>query len=181
MSATHEVFNQVEPLVDYNLFAGNQALGAALKFNAPALDTAHLHELGAKLGSADMQTHARLANVFTPQLKSHSRFGHRIDQVEFHPSYHALMGEAVGAGAKGYGRTAPAGLVRALRAPQGVVVCRRDTWGGTRIKVSMTDLLPYFLRHKRVGQKKCAINRSAMITYALNNPRKEPPKPAHPR
>src|SRR3990167_531960 len=98
MSATHEVFNQVEPLVDYNLFAGNQALGAALKFNAPALDTAHLHELGAKLGSADMQTHARLANVFTPQLKSHDRFGHRIDQVEFHPSYHALMTAATAAG-----------------------------------------------------------------------------------
>jgi putative acyl-CoA dehydrogenase len=101
MSATHEVFNQVEPLVDYNLFAGNQALGAALKFNAPALDTAHLHALGSALGSAEMQTHARLANVFTPQLKSHSRFGHRIDQVEFHPSYHALMTAATAAGLHG--------------------------------------------------------------------------------
>lgn len=101
MSATHEVFNQVEPLVDYNLFAGNQALGAALKFNAPALNTEHLHALGDTLGSADMQTHARLANVFTPQLKSHSRFGHRIDQVEFHPSYHALMSAATAAGLHG--------------------------------------------------------------------------------
>ena len=101
MSATHEVFNQVEPLVDYNLFDGNQALGAALKFNAPALNTAHLHALGDTLGSAEMQTHARLANVFTPQLKSHSRFGHRIDQVEFHPSYHALMSAATAAGLHG--------------------------------------------------------------------------------
>ena len=101
MSATHEVFNQVEPLVDYNLFAGNQALGAALKFNVPALDTAHLNALGSTLGSAEMQTHARLANVFTPQLKSHSRFGHRIDQVEFHPSYHVLMTAATAAGLHG--------------------------------------------------------------------------------
>ncbi|MDO8905318.1 isovaleryl-CoA dehydrogenase [Hydrogenophaga sp.] len=101
MSATHEVFNQVEPLVDVNLFAGNRALQDALKFNAPALDTAPLHALGGLVGSAEMQTHARLANVFTPQLKSHSRFGHRIDQVEFHPSYHALMGAAVGAGLHG--------------------------------------------------------------------------------
>ena len=38
-----------------------------------------------------MQTHARLANIHTPQLHSHDRFGRRIDQVEFHPSYHALM------------------------------------------------------------------------------------------
>ncbi|MDP2742029.1 MAG: isovaleryl-CoA dehydrogenase [Hydrogenophaga sp.] len=101
MSATHEVFNQVQPLVDINLFAGNRALQAALKFNAPALDTAPLQALGGLVGSAEMQTHARLANVFTPQLKTHSRFGHRIDQVEFHPSYHVLMGAAVGAGLHG--------------------------------------------------------------------------------
>jgi putative acyl-CoA dehydrogenase len=101
MAATHEVFNQPAPLVDVNLFAGNQPLQAALAFNAPALDTAHLHALGQQVGSADMQTHARLANVFTPQLKSHSRFGHRIDQVEFHPSYHALMAAATAAGLHG--------------------------------------------------------------------------------
>jgi len=98
---THEVFNQVEPLVDVNLFDGNRALQAALKFNAPAMDTAPLRALGQLVGSADMQTHARLANTFTPQLKTHSRFGHRIDQVEFHPSYHALMAAAVDAGLHG--------------------------------------------------------------------------------
>ncbi|MBX9259546.1 acyl-CoA dehydrogenase family protein, partial [Desmonostoc muscorum CCALA 125] len=101
MSATHDVFNQPAPLVDVNLFAGNQPMQAALKFNAPALDTAALHALGATVGSAEMQTHARLANVHTPQLKTHSRVGHRIDQVEFHPSYHALMKAATGAGLHG--------------------------------------------------------------------------------
>ena len=97
MNPTHEVFNQPAPLVDTNLFATNRAMQAALKFNAPALDTAPLHALGAVVGSAEMQLHARLANVHTPQLKSHNRFGQRIDQVEFHPSYHALMTEAVAA------------------------------------------------------------------------------------
>jgi len=101
MSATHEVFNQPEPLVDVNLFEGNRAMQDALRFNAPAMSTAPLRTLGALAGSADMQTHARLANVFTPQLKSHSRFGHRIDQVEFHPSYHALMTQATAAGLHG--------------------------------------------------------------------------------
>ena len=101
MNATHEVFNQVEPLVDVNLFAANRAMQDALRFNAPALDTAPLQALGAQVGSAEMQTHARLANVFTPQLKSHDRFGHRIDQVEFHPSYHALMTAATAAGLHG--------------------------------------------------------------------------------
>lgn len=101
MQPTHEVFNQPEPLVDLNLFEGNRAMQDALRFNAPSLDTTPLKALGALAGSAQMQTHARLANVFTPQLKSHSRFGHRIDQVEFHPSYHALMTAATANGLHG--------------------------------------------------------------------------------
>ena len=101
MSATHEVFNQVTPLVGGNLFTGNQALQAALKFNAPGLDTAPLAQLGRLAGSAEMQQHARLANVHTPELRTHDRFGHRIDEVEFHPSYHALMGAATQAGLHG--------------------------------------------------------------------------------
>jgi putative acyl-CoA dehydrogenase len=100
-NVTHEVLNQPRPLVDYDLFAGNRPLRDALKLNAPDLETAELARLGAKLGTADMQTHARLANVHTPQLRSHDRFGHRIDQVEFHPSYHVLMTQAVGAGLHG--------------------------------------------------------------------------------
>ncbi|OYQ40384.1 isovaleryl-CoA dehydrogenase [Rhodoferax sp. TH121] len=99
--STHTVFNQAEPLVGRNLFSGNQALQSALKFNAPTLDTASLHALGAQMGSAEMQTHARLANVYTPVLHSHDRMGHRVDQVEFHPSYHALMTAAAEAGLHG--------------------------------------------------------------------------------
>ncbi len=98
---THEVFNQPRPLVDYNLFEGNRALQAALKHNAPQLDTAQFFALGGMLGRADMQAHARLANVHTPQLRSHDRFGHRLDAVEFHPSYHALMSAAIASGLHG--------------------------------------------------------------------------------
>ena len=101
MTPTHEVFNQPDPLVDVNVFAGNQALRSALAFNAPALDTAPLRALGEQVGRGEMQTHARLANVFTPQLKSHDRFGRRVDRVEFHPSYHALMTAATAAGLHG--------------------------------------------------------------------------------
>jgi putative acyl-CoA dehydrogenase len=101
MVATHEVFNQPEPLVDYNVFEGNRALRDALKFNAPQLDTAELSRLGALAGSSQMQTHARLANTHSPELHSHDRYGHRADRVEFHPSYHALMKAATGAGLHG--------------------------------------------------------------------------------
>jgi putative acyl-CoA dehydrogenase len=101
MDGTHEVFNQPQPLVDYNLFATNRPLRDALKFNAPRLGTAALSTLGATLGSADMQAHARLANVNAPVLHSHDRFGRRVDRVEFHPGYHALMTLATTVGLHG--------------------------------------------------------------------------------
>jgi putative acyl-CoA dehydrogenase len=100
-NATHEVFNQPEPLADYDAFAGDHALRAAVAFNAPGLDTAPLQALGELAGSAAMQAHARLANTHLPELHSHDRFGRRVDQVEFHPSYHALMEAAVAAGLHG--------------------------------------------------------------------------------
>lgn len=98
---THAVTNQVQPLENYNVFTGNRALQDALKFNAPDLDTAPFTALGDKLGSTDYQTHARLANVYTPVLHAHDRFGNRVDQVEFHPSYHALMNLAAESGLHG--------------------------------------------------------------------------------
>ncbi|MGJ7524177.1 isovaleryl-CoA dehydrogenase [Variovorax sp. GB1P17] len=116
METTHEVFNQPAPLVDYNLFDTNRPLRDALKFNAPALQLAQLQELGANLGSAGMQTHARLANIHTPELHTHDRFGRRIDTVEFHPSYHALMTAAVGAGLHGTPWTGTSASPHVLRA-----------------------------------------------------------------
>ncbi|OAK61202.1 DNA alkylation response protein [Variovorax paradoxus] len=116
MDTTHEVFNQPTPLVDYNLFDTNRPLRDALKFNAPALQTTQLHELGATLGSAGMQAHARLANIHTPELHTHDRFGRRVDEVEFHPSYHALMSAAVGAGLHGTPWTGASASPHVLRA-----------------------------------------------------------------
>jgi len=109
MDSTHEVFNQPQSLVGYNLFASNRALRDALTFNAPLLNTAALTALGATLGSANMQAHARLANVNVPVLHTHDRFGRRVDLVEFHPSYHALMTLATSAGLHGtpWGNMAP--------------------------------------------------------------------------
>jgi len=116
MNSTHEVFNQPTPLVDYNLFDTNRPLRDALKFNAPALQTTQLHELGAALGTAGMQAHARLANIHMPELHTHDRFGRRIDEVEFHPSYHALMTAAVGAGLHGTPWTGTSASPHVLRA-----------------------------------------------------------------
>ena len=94
-AATHEVFNQSTPWADVNLFTTNQPLQDALRLHAPGLPLAGLTALGAEMGSAEMQAHARLANTYKPQLRTHDSVGHRTDVVEFHPSYHALIGAAL--------------------------------------------------------------------------------------
>ncbi|KQW36905.1 isovaleryl-CoA dehydrogenase [Rhizobacter sp. Root404] len=97
-TATHEVLNQSEPLAGHNLYTTDRALRDALRFHAPQVDEARRTELGLLLGDPAMQAHARLANVHKPSLHTYDRYGHRTDTVEFHPSYHALLGAAVGAG-----------------------------------------------------------------------------------
>jgi putative acyl-CoA dehydrogenase len=94
MGTTHEVFNQVPPRVGANLYADNRPMRDALAFHGLAEDAA-LQALGAELGTAEMLTHARLANTHKPQLRTHGRTGERIDEVEFHPSYHTLLGAAL--------------------------------------------------------------------------------------
>ncbi|MDP3083055.1 MAG: isovaleryl-CoA dehydrogenase [Rubrivivax sp.] len=92
---THEVTNQSTPLVGVNLFRANRPLQDALRWHHPGFDAARFDALGAEVGSAAVQTDARLANSHAPVLRTHDRFGHRIDEVEFHPSYHALLGGAL--------------------------------------------------------------------------------------
>ncbi|MES1161725.1 MAG: acyl-CoA dehydrogenase family protein, partial [Rhizobacter sp.] len=101
MDLTHEVANQSRPLADYNLYATNRPLRDALAFHLPGADEAPRLAIGERWGRAEMQTHARLANTHQPRLLTHDRFGRRIDRVEFHPSYHVLLGEAVAAGLHG--------------------------------------------------------------------------------
>lgn len=58
-------------------------------------DLDSLHHLGRLAGSAEAQQWAREADAHTPTLRTHDRYGHRIDEVEFHPSWHRLMETAV--------------------------------------------------------------------------------------
>src|SRR4051812_5871507 len=97
--ATHQVFNVPEPWTGVNLFDSDRALTAALgAAGADAAQCARLSELGRRAGTAEAQDAARLANEYPPVLRSHDRYGHRIDEGEFHPSWHELMRVAVGAG-----------------------------------------------------------------------------------
>ena len=95
---THEVANQPPPLAGYDAWSSDSWLReAATRAGAHDISPAAA-ALGRYVGSAEAQDHARLANRHVPELRTHDRFGHRIDAVEYHPSYHALMAEAIGCG-----------------------------------------------------------------------------------
>ncbi|CAN5183672.1 isovaleryl-CoA dehydrogenase [soil metagenome] len=88
---THEVSNQAPDLQDYNLFASDLALIEGLQREQGGWHHAELSRLGATLGSKEILQLGELANRHLPELHTHDRTGHRIDVVEFHPSWHTLL------------------------------------------------------------------------------------------
>ncbi|MET8973580.1 acyl-CoA dehydrogenase family protein [Streptomyces hydrogenans] len=114
-AASHTVTNQAPPLVGYDVFASDRALAEAVSRHLPAelLDEAvgELRALGRATGSEQVREWGELANAFPPRLRTHDRYGRRIDEVDFHPSWHRLLGRAVSAGlTDAWGR--PGGHVR---------------------------------------------------------------------
>src|SRR3546814_13596514 len=61
-------------------------------------DLDELHDLGRRAGSESAQEWGRQAEANPPVLRTHDRYGNRIDVVEYHPAYHQLMSQAVRAG-----------------------------------------------------------------------------------
>lgn len=96
--ATHDVFNQSEPLADVNWFSDDAMLSDAVTRNGGKAHTEHLSAFGAEVGSAAVLDLGRVANENPPKFKPYDRFGQRVDEVEFHPAYHALMELGLSAG-----------------------------------------------------------------------------------
>jgi putative acyl-CoA dehydrogenase len=92
---THEVANQPPPLVDYNVFEANRPLVEAVQRDGADWAEARISEAGALAGSERMQTLGAQANENPPKLRTHDRYGNRVDIPEFHPAWHELLGAAV--------------------------------------------------------------------------------------
>lgn len=88
---THEVTNQPSLPADYNAYTTDQPLIEAIEQFGGNPNAPVLVEFGALAGSQHWLENGRLANQHRPQFNSHDRYGNRIDQVDFHPSYHAFM------------------------------------------------------------------------------------------
>jgi putative acyl-CoA dehydrogenase len=94
--ATHEVTNQVPALADYDAAAADPALSTILETFDAGWAVSRATTVGRHVGSARVQELARQANRNLPELRTHDRWGRRVDQIEFHPAWHELMGLAMG-------------------------------------------------------------------------------------
>ncbi len=95
--STHEVFNQAPPLAGHDVAADQALLTCVTEYQA-AWALPELHEIGRQAGTSEVLEQARLANVHSPVLRTHDRYGHQIDEVEFHPAWHQLMAAAISHG-----------------------------------------------------------------------------------
>ena len=91
----HEVANQPPPLVDYNVYAADRVLVEAVKREGADWAEARIAAVGELAGSERLQTLGAQANDNPPRLKTHDRYGNRVDTVDFHPAWHELMALAV--------------------------------------------------------------------------------------
>lgn len=91
---THDVFNQAHPLAGHDVSA-DAALMDGVEREGAGWATGELRRLGLLAGSEQAQEWGRLANEHPPVLRTHDRYGRRIDEVEFHPAWHELMTVAV--------------------------------------------------------------------------------------
>jgi putative acyl-CoA dehydrogenase len=146
MLITHEVTNQAPPLLDYNVFLEDRALVEAMRREGAAWADDELRELGRRAGSAEVQDRASAANAYPPVLRTHDRVGHRIDEVEFHDAWHALMREAVAAGLHTGPWARPVAGAHVARAAGFIVWSQTDAGHGC--PVAMTYAAVPALRHE---------------------------------
>ena len=151
-AGTHEVFNQAPPFVGVNLYACDPALQEGLRREGGGWAAPALEALGARLGSAEAQELARLANVHGPRLVAYDRSGNRIDEVEFHPAWHQLMAMMIGAGAHAAPWLEPGPGAQVARAAQYLLFGQLEN--GAQCPVTMTYAsVPALRRHARIADK----------------------------
>jgi putative acyl-CoA dehydrogenase len=92
---THEVLNQAPPLTGFDVFGSDPALVEAVTRHGAGAALPRLHALGRLAGSPTARAWGVEANRDMPRLRTHDRYGHRVDEVDFSPAWHELMAVAV--------------------------------------------------------------------------------------
>lgn len=92
---THEVTNQPPPLLGHDAFGSNRPLAESVARIAGPEVLPGLRDIGLLTGSAEVLEWAVAANQHPPVLRTHDRYGNRVDVVDYHPAYHQLMSAAI--------------------------------------------------------------------------------------
>jgi putative acyl-CoA dehydrogenase len=167
-TATHEVTNQPSPLVDYDV-AADAALVAGLREWGATWSEPELHALGRLAGSAQVGEMARVVNEHPPVLRTHDRYGHRVDEVEFHPYWHQLMSTAVAYGLHAAPWSAAGPGVHTARAAKFFVWAQGET--GHLCPISMTYAVVPALRHNAsLAARYEPLLESAVYDFGLREP-----------
>ncbi len=143
---THTVLNQPPPLDGFDPVDADPALTDALARHGESAHVPALRDLGRLAGSPQSREHARLADENPPALRSHDRYGHRVDEVEFHPSWHWLMTRAVEHGLHAAPWAPDAGAGAHLRRAAGFYLWSQAE-AGHSCPISMTFAAVPALRH----------------------------------
>jgi putative acyl-CoA dehydrogenase len=168
MPPTHDVFNQPPPLTGYDA-ADDPAMLDALRREGAGWAEEPVREIGRLAGSWQAQEWGRLANENPPALRTHDRFGHRIDEVEFHPAWHELMTVAVGAGMHAASWQDPRPGAHVARAAKLYVWGRTDA--GHCCPVSMTyAIVPTLRSAPDLAQRFEPLLASATYDFGLRPP-----------
>jgi putative acyl-CoA dehydrogenase len=166
---THEVRNQVPPLAGHDV-AADPGLLEAVDREGAGWAAGGLHELGLLAGRAETAEQARLANEHPPLLRTHDRYGNRIDEVEFHPAWHVLMGTAVSHGLHGAPWADPRPGAHVARAAGFYVWSQAEAGHGCPI--SMTYAAVPALRHAPA----LAATYEPLLTARVYDPGLRPPR-----
>ncbi len=134
--ATHVVSNQSEPLADYNVFSSDRVLVEAVAREGGDFEVEMVRAVGAIAGRSETIELGRLANENEPVLHTHDRYGHRIDEVEYHPAWHEVMSMYVSHGLHALPWRRPEPGAQVARAA--AFMCLSQAEAGAGCPISMT-------------------------------------------
>jgi putative acyl-CoA dehydrogenase len=90
-AVTHEVTNQPPLLAGHNAFDADPALREALAREGGEWGIDRVRDFGAVVASEEALEHAKRAQRNIPVLRTHDRYGNRIDAIDYDPSMHWML------------------------------------------------------------------------------------------
>ena len=169
---SEECTNQAPPFEGRNLYATQPALREAISREGAAWAHERLAAWGAQLGSEHAFALATRANRYAPQLKTHDRFGSRVDEVEFDPSWHELMALAMREGEHASPWVEPRPGAQVTRAA--AYLMHAEVENGTQCPLTMTFAAVPVLRRNTEALQSLATDWLARLLSRDYDPRSLP-------